>query len=146
MCLILDTNKYGEFFDPTNRNMEPVRQWYKKMGKFVYTPTPKMMKELAGNDKMRQLFSEGRRTKKVKWIDEKKEHKKEKELTKEVLTKKRKLKSNDLHIIALALAGEVKLLVSGDKNLHADFKDIIEKGNIYQNKAHKHLLAEDICP
>ena len=141
MCLILDTNKYGEFFDPKNRDMEPVREWHNKMGKFAYSPTPKMKEELAGNYKMSKIFNEGRRGEQVKWIDEKKVRKEEK-----VLIKQRKLKSNDLHIIALALAGEVKLLVSGDKNLHADFKDIIEKGNIYQNKAHKHLLAEDICP
>ena len=55
------------------------------------------------------------------------------------------LKSDDPHIIALAQVSGVKLLVSGDKALHADFKEII-KGKIYQTKKHQNLLKPDLCP
>ena len=57
---------------------------------------------------------------------------------------KLKLKSDDPDIIALAQASKVKLLVSGDKKLHADFKEII-KGKVYQKKAHERLLTKNLC-
>ena len=61
------------------------------------------------------------------------------------LIESKSLLSNDSHIIALALVAEVKLLVSADKDLHHDFKEIVG-GKVYQNKRHKHLLRRDTCP
>jgi hypothetical protein len=56
--------------------------------------------------------------------------------------------SNDKHIIALARAGNVRLLCSHDKALHTDFtnKALLDKprGNVYQNRRHKKLL-ERFC-
>ena len=47
MCLILDTNKFGDFLDPENRDMEPVRMWMRLgKGKMAYSPTEKMQSEL----------------------------------------------------------------------------------------------------
>jgi len=54
-------------------------------------------------------------------------------------------KSNDLHIIALAILGNVKVLVSKDRALHSDFKNIIG-GRIYQYKDHARLLTANLCP
>jgi len=54
------------------------------------------------------------------------------------------LKSNDIHIIAIAIVGKAEVLVSEDRALHADFKRIIG-GSIYQNKTHKHLLTSNLC-
>ena len=53
--------------------------------------------------------------------------------------------SDDPDIIALAQVSGVSLLVSGDINLHADFKTIV-RGKIYQTRVHKHLLRNDLCP
>ena len=40
MCLILDTNKYGDFLEPKNQDMEPIRNWMKtRNGKIAYSPT-----------------------------------------------------------------------------------------------------------
>lgn len=53
-------------------------------------------------------------------------------------------KSNDQHILALAIASGSRLLFSHDKPLHDDFlnQNIVPspKGKIYQNKNHRKLL------
>ena len=59
------------------------------------------------------------------------------------------LKSNDPHIIALALASRAKVLVSdedGDKKLFEDFKKVIAQGKVYTRENHNHLLTKDTCP
>ncbi len=55
------------------------------------------------------------------------------------------LSSNDAHIVALAVVAGVKVLVSRDRDLHDDFKRIVN-GRVYQNEKHKHLLRRDTCP
>ena len=55
------------------------------------------------------------------------------------------LKSDDPDLIALALVSETKLLVSGDKDFHRDFKSIA-RGKVYQKKKkHLHLLENLTC-
>lgn len=138
MCLILDTNKYGDFLNPVNSDMQPIREWIRtKNGKIVYAPTEKMEKELGNHNRMKRMFYEYRQAGRLKIIDREKVNRTEAELT--------GLSSNDGHIVALALAAEVKLLVSEDKKLHKDFKKFVN-GKIYQNKAHEPLLKRDICP
>ncbi len=138
MCLILDKNMYGSFFDPKNADMEPVRKWMKKQkGKIVYSPTRKMKKELWNHGKMRIIFDNYRRAGKLKLVDKAAVEAEKKNLP--------ELKSDDPDIIALARVSNVKLLVSADKPLHADFKDIIQ-GKIYQTRQHRRLLKRDTCP
>jgi len=53
--------------------------------------------------------------------------------------------SDDEHIIGLARASGVRVLCSGDQDLHADFGNIqllSPRGRIYQNPSHVHLLRE----
>jgi predicted nucleic acid-binding protein len=57
-----------------------------------------------------------------------------------------KIKSDDAHIIALALVTDVKVLVSNDNKLIRDFKEHISQGKVYKTKSHRHLLTEDTCP
>ncbi len=138
MCLILDTNKYGDFLTPENRDMEPVRKWVRTgNGKIAYSPTEKMQSELNRHNKMREQFDRYRETDKLKLVPSDK--------VRRVMDGLRDLQSDDPDIIALAQVAGVRLLVSGDTNLHTDFKQIIG-GNIYQTKGHQHLLKRDICP
>lgn len=62
----------------------------------------------------------------------------------EVLRQLGRCCSNDLHVIAIARLGRVRLLCSRDKPLHQDFrnKDLLDnpRGNIYQDPSHLHLL------
>ena len=139
MCLILDTNKYGDFLNQNNPDMEPVRKWLEKGGKIAYAPTQTMKSELNKHEKMRQKFYDYDEAGKLKQPP-----KEEVEKAMERL-QKLDLKSDDPHIIALAQVSGVKLLVSGDKALHADFKELI-KGKIYQTKKHQNLLKPDLCP
>ena len=48
-------------------------------------------------------------------------------------------------IVALAMVAGVNVLVSRDKDLHDDFKRIVN-GKVFQNEKHKHLLRRDTCP
>ena len=138
MCLILDTNKYGDFCNQDNPDMEPVRKWLKKGGKIAYSPTQTMERELKDcGKKIENRIREYRRTQRFKNVP--------KEEVEKAMEKLQKLKSDDPDIIALAQVSRVKLLISGDKALHADFKEII-KGKIYQTKEHQNLLTKDRCP
>lgn len=138
MCLILDANKYSDFLDPRNEDMEPVRNWInKKKGKIVYAPTEKMKTELENHQRMKMRFSEYRKAGKIKLADSEEVDRK--------ISKLPEISSDDKHVIALAIVSNVKLLVSEDQKLQDDFKEIA-RGKIYKNKSHKHLLKSDICP
>ena len=137
MCLILDANKFSDYLNPEDENMEPVRIWMKSGGKMVYSPTEKLKLELDRHQKMRLQIDEYRSNGRLRQYPALEVEK--------VKTKLPRLQSDDPDIIALAFVSGVKLLVSGDTNLHADFKNIV-KGSVYQTAKHKDLLRRDTCP
>ena len=137
MCLILDTCRYGDFIK-NNDDMKPVRSWHSKHGnKFVYSPTEVMRDELHRVKKMYLNFKKWRRYGKVKYIDKQEVEKRICQLMNDPALV---LKSNDDHIIALALVAEVKLLVTRDKKLKNDFSHIVN-GETYEKKGDEHLLV-----
>lgn len=71
---------------------------------------------------------------------------KEQDVHKKVNEVKDIIRSNDPHIIALALIAQVKVLISKDNNLIRDFKEHVPQGKAYKTKSHKHLLTKDTCP
>lgn len=136
MCIILDTNCYGDFLNK-HEDMQPVHNWLNQQGgKIVYSETNKFQQEAKGTFEVYlvQLERAGR-LKKIEPTDV--------EMKQQALLD---LKSDDPHIIALALAANVKVLVSKDKFLHEDFKTHVSQGRVYQNAAHKHLLTRNLCP
>ena len=137
--MILDTNMYGRFLNQQDTDMEPVRDWMNKHGKIAYSPTITMEKELRKSPKMKARLLEYSRASKLKLIDKDKVDATARELDLDGL------RSNDSHIVALAMCGNVKVLVSADKALRQDFIDIAH-GKIYQHKEQKHLLVKDTCP
>ena len=148
MCIILDTNTFGRFRNPNDEDLEPVRKWLmKKNGKIAYSNTEKFKNEWAG--KMTRWRNEQVRAGKFKLVSPEDVKKKEKEL-------KGQMRSDDEHIIALALVAGVKVLVSyyeldskrrGDKAIFKDFtnRDLVG-GKLYLRKEHEHLLTKDTCP
>lgn len=141
MCLILDADKFGDFLNDNNPDMDPVRNWiHRRNGKLAYAHTEKIRDELAKYQPMEKRIFDYRRAGLLKIVRTADVEKREKELN-----ESNSLSSNDSHIIALALVAGVKLLVSGDKDLHRDFKEIVG-GKVYQNKGHKRLLRRDTCP
>ena len=140
MCIVIDADMFNRFFNPNDDDMKPLRDWVKNKGKIVYTNFGQYWTELLNYRPMlielRKLSEVG----KAKNVQINKVKAKMKELDKHSLI------SNDKHILALALADNVKILVSGDSGLHNDFKSIVKGGKIYQNKKYKNLLARYSCP
>ena len=138
MCAILDANCFSKFRDPSDEDMKPVWKWLEnKNGKIVYTNTKKFEDEWykGGMDDIRdQLIRSGQ----LKLVSQDIKDK-EKEL-------KDIIKSDDPHIIALALIAHVKVLISDDNKLIQDFKDLVSQGKVYKTKGHRHLLTKDTCP
>ena len=139
MCVILDTNCIGKFIKGTDEDIKPVRHWvYRKNGKIVYAATEKFKAEWKGS-KARDLMRELQRRNKFIEAPVQDVEERENEL-------KKIIKSDDEHIIALALVAEVKVLVSDDNTLIADFKNHVTHGKVYRTKKHTHLLKKDTCP
>lgn len=136
MCIIIDANKIVEFLDADNDDMEPVRAWLSEFGKIVYSVSGNSKQEKEQYQSFPHKFREYSRANKLIRVNPSDVEKEIKNLP--------KLKSNDQHIVALAKLKNVKVLVSGDKKLHKDFKKIAG-GKVYQTKEHKHLLTPDLC-
>ena len=136
MCIIIDANKIGEFLDANNDDMEPVRVWLSQFGKIVYSVSGSSKEEREQYQSFPHKFREYSRANKLVRVNPSDVEEEIKNLP--------ELKSNDQHIVALAKLKNVKVLVSGDKKLHDDFKEIVG-GKIYQTKEHKHLLTSDLC-
>lgn len=140
MCIILDASCFSDYVRKTP-DMDPVRRWLegtrhtKRMGKLAYSPTPKFKKEVSKHRFERQL-KEMRRAGILKEVPVAKVQEAERGL--------REIKSNDPHVVALAIAGNVSVLVSRDKDLHEDFKTLAG-GKVYQRASHSHLLTPDLC-
>ena len=138
MCAILDANTFHKFKDPSDEDMKPVWKWLEsKNGKIVYANTEKFEEEWyrGGMDPIRdQLMRSGQLKLVSQDIQEK-----ESELNDTI-------RSDDPHIIALAVIGEVKVLISEDRKLIQDFKEYVSQGKVYKTKRHKHLLTKDTCP
>ena len=143
MCVILDTNTFGKFKDPTDEDMAPVWKWLdNRNGKIVYANTKKFEDEWERGG-MSHLRDQMMRAGQLKLVSEGVQEKAD-EL-------KGEIGSNDEHIIALALIAEVKVLVSyreGDRNLFDDFKDKnLVGGKVYTRRSHaRRMLTKDTCP
>ena len=141
--MILDAHKWTDFFKNTE-DMKPVHRWINNSGKFVYSDDKTIETEIkqSHRETMRYLLV-GKRAGKAKFISKK-----------AVMTAKKDiekchdvLKSNDIHILALAKASNTRLLCSSDRKLQEDFKNKnIIAGKVYKNKTHSHLLKLDACP
>ena len=137
MCIILDANLFGNFDDPRNENMKPLHRWLgNHYGKIVYSDTPKLQDEWsrAGSRLLERLRQDGS----LKLVASAEVEEMECRLEGQT-------RSDDEHIVALALVANVRVLVSNDRALHQDFKNIVG-GQVYQTKSHARLLRRDTCP
>ena len=142
MCIVVDANMFGAFKDPANANMEPVWNWLrKKNGKIAYSNTQRFEEEWEKGG-MTGLIKLLRQSGQLKEIPSQDVEAKENELNQTGA-----IRSDDPHIIALAIIANVKVLVSNDRRLHADFKNRnLVGGSVYQTKSHSRLLRKDTCP
>ena len=142
MCIVVDANMFGQFSDPANENMEPVWNWLrKKNGKIAYSNTKKFEEEWEKGG-MTGLIKLLRQSGQLKEIPSQEVETKENELNRTGT-----IRSDDPHIIALAIIANIKVLVSNDRRLHEDFKNRnLVGGRVYQTKSHSRLLRKDTCP
>ena len=154
MCLILDTCKWDDFLK-RKPDMKPVHDWLNKhKGKIITSKHTDIQQETGM--KMRKWLKEETKQKKqpVEWIESERVKKAIKSIESE-----HKLKSNDLSVLGLARAANVKLLCTEDSALMDDFKKTVKKGRVYnmkykgsyRNKSQiqkqaKSLLTENTCP
>ena len=146
MCVVLDSNKIGDFLNH-KPNMVPIHNWLKTQnGKLVYSDHPQIETEIKKHAKMPVFLKERKRTGQAKQIPSRLVNQEIAEIKQKVKKQGYKLKSNDIHIVALAKASGSKLLCSEDQKLHKDFQKLIDNGSIYQYKSHKKLLKANMCP
>ncbi len=137
MCIIVDACLQGLFMK-RHPDMLPVHDWIKKKGsKIAHSYTLKFQNETT--PRFRTELSNLSRMGKVKLIPP------EQVLEQQKTLPKTKLRSNDRHIIALALAAKVKVLITDDKKLKKDFIQHVG-GKIYRNEDDNLLLKKDLCP
>ena len=178
MCIILDVNGFNNFRNRTDEDMEPVRKWLEsENSKIVYSSTEKFRKEWGaggGYELMINLLYPGSSPPssiRMGWeqtIIELQRMGKFKLVPAEIVQAKAdaleqsgELRSDDPHIIALAMIAGVKVLVvqrlpntprrggrrGADLALQTDFKDRnFVGGKVYITKSHSHLLRRDTCP
>ena len=147
--IIVDATTFHKFTDVNHEDSKPVHQYIKNQKlKLVYGNDTKSVDEIKKDRDMFNILRVLANSGAVYQVDSKK--KKQEIEDHDKVIKGETLKSNDIHIIAVALVEKkARLLFSttkGDKKLHKDFTNpkIIKnpRGNIYQKKEHKHLLQD----
>ena len=154
MCMILDTNKFGDFSKGTP-DMKPIHKWLSRGGRLIYSNHRKVWDEIKKSGRMWRYFTDIKRKKQAKLISRDKVEK----AMQDIIKSEYALESDDSHILGLARAGNVKLLCTEDTALITDFKKIVRNGTVYNmrykgsyrkqsiiQKQAKDLLTKSACP
>ncbi len=146
--ILVDAEAFHKFVDPEHEDSKPVHQCIQKQTLIlVYGDDEKSLEEIQKDSCMLKMVSLLKNSGGA-YQTSSKEKKKEIDNNNRVINNVT-LKSNDTHIIAIALVEEKSRLLfsrsGGDKKLHEDFtnSEIIKKprGKIYQEyKKHSKLL------
>ena len=149
MCIVIDTNQLGTYLGGKNPNYRPIENWVEnRKGKIAYCPVDPIKREMERYiENMTELARERKRSNVIKQI-ESDAYFNELNILDKKSSKKNypKIQSDDKHIIALALAAKVNVLVTQDDDLSEDFKKHVKNGKIYKYESHEHLLPRDGCP
>jgi predicted nucleic acid-binding protein len=145
MCVIVDANIAAEVFaTPASPEFKPILDWlYNRDGILAYGGLNE--KELRKIGTAAKAITELHRSGKAVPFGsaDLAPH--------EAYVKKQGIKSNDSHVLALARVSKARTLVSLDKPLHEDFKNLAivpsPRGMIYQNSGHRKCLkhTEGCC-
>ena len=154
MCLVLDTNVFGAFFDPTNvkhNDFLPALTWVVKgKGKLVYGGT-KYKTEMKAAKKYIRIFASLQRAGKMVLLSDADVDGHEAELIR--IEPNRDF--DDPHLVAIILASECRIVCTNDKRAlpylkRSEFyKGKVKKPKIYQSIRNISLLSDkniaDIC-
>ncbi len=143
MCVIVDANKLSAFFDPSNKDAAPLMKWVLGGGAIVFSTDGRYACELHKANRMdvfrmlRQRYNahQFRESEMSEHLD--------------MLEKDKRCRSDDKHILALAIVSGARVLYTEDGALQQDFKntDIINrpKGRIYSHRSHAKMLYSNPC-
>ena len=129
MCAVLDANIVGELFSPEPKPI-PDRffQWMKSGGRLVVggRQWSELIENQTARDWLLQAITKGQ----VRRLNAARVESRTKELS-----ARRALRSDDPHVLAVALIGKARLLYSNDEDLQDDFRDTAlvprPKGHVY---------------
>ena len=150
MCIIIDANRLGVMFSqPNNEDIKPIHKWINgNHGMIVYSTGGDFSGDVHGN--ARNALAELRRGGKARYVSPKMY-----KSMSEKISIGANCKSNDVHVLALALVSHARLLYTEDQALRDDFKTgkwknekfIISgpRGSIYSGKRNSDLLTADVC-
>lgn len=144
MCVIIDASVAGRAFAiPCEDDFAPLWKWIEeKDGKLVFGLGGKFGKELGALPHAKRRVRELSRAGRAIQISGEKLASEERAIEKLTICK-----SNDAHVLALALASGTRVLCTDDQDLETDFKnpDIVSspRGKIYKNASHRHLLKHN---
>lgn len=139
MCIIIDTNTFGDFSKPSDRTVVALQRWLgSKQGKVIYSPIEEW--EVFPKELLRSLM----RSDSLTLIPSEEVYKEAERLEADT---ELQLKSNDAHILAVARLSGARILYSRDRKLHTDFKNssIIRGGMVYSSWKHRQLLYDNPC-
>ncbi len=149
MCLIIDTNVFGDFLANKSQDMQCIHDWLKAgKGKLSITNEGIYGKEFKpySTREIMKVYDQKGLLKKCNVQEYHKAEKKFKNMkTHGIKIKGEKIRSDDLHVLALAEVGNVKILCTQDIALMSDFKRLTS-GKIYKNKKkHGDMLLNTTC-
>ena len=143
MCIILDTNRFGDALStPPSPNYRPIIDWltsHDKVGMVVFGGT-KFLQEITRSERARKWFTELQRAGRAKAIDAAAVDAEEQRLCTQGLCV-----SDDEHLIALARKSGARVFCTEDTALFRDVRNRAllsnPRGRIYRTKRHIALLG-----
>lgn len=150
MCIIVDANRLGVLLSRrTNEDVKPIHDWLDdRQGMIIYSTGGEFENDVS--EGARRALAELVKSGKARFINRRRLESKVK-----LLTAYANYRSNDPHVLALAIVSGARLLYTADQALRDDFKKgkwmngefIIQKprGKLYSSKNNSNLLAADVC-
>ena len=143
MCAIVDANMASRFFgDPVDTDLRPLWDWIYS-GRGMLVVGGQLAEELDQLGDARRLIRNWERARLAHVASH--EEREEVEAETRRLQRTGQCRSDDPHVIALALVSGARLLCSADRLLHADFRnrELIDdpRGVVYQDTGHVRLLS-----
>jgi len=140
--MIIDANRLGRFLsEPPDIDAQPIRKWLEQRGgRLIYCTDGAFKTEIgqSARTKLRQLAQSGCAV----LVENSR-------VEENLARLPEQIRSDDKHVLALAVASGARLLYTGDQKLMADFKDkaIIDgpRGKIYSGAKNATMLTRSAC-
>jgi len=139
MCIIIDANRISDILSKSV-DAKPIIEWIAgKNGQLA--AGGHLMSEYKYSNEFLRFVQELERSGKLKKYDDNAIENEKKKM----LSSGHKIKSDDHHVLSLAIVSQCRLIYTHDANLIQDFKNIkliTPKGKIYRTHKNKALLAK----